>query len=116
MDLVAALMNHPGIDLNVQDKGGNTALHHAVANNHPTIVSQLLMGKNINTSLKDCNNETALKRAIDWGRAECVKILQKHERLLKKRSPEEEGGEKSSKRRNTKTQSVIKLPFSKLKL
>jgi ankyrin repeat protein len=145
MDLVAALMNHPGIDLNVQDEQGNTALHLAVYYNHPAIVSQLLTGKNINTSLMDVMNRTPLQVAIWSNYTECVNILQKHERhehdrllnkrspegsggggsskpnitdrLLKKRSPEGEGGGGSSKRRNRNTtQSVIKLPFSKLKL
>jgi ankyrin repeat protein len=79
LDVVMSLMNHPGIDLNVQ--GGyfnNTALHLAADNNHPAIVSQLLSDDKIDASLKDCDNKTALKIAIDRGRAECVTILRQH--------------------------------------
>ena len=109
---------------NVQDEQGDTALHWAVYENHPAIVAQLLTGKNIDTSLVETMNRTPLQVAIWNDYLECVKILQKHERLLKKRSPEGKGGGGSSKRRNTggsskrrnTTQSVIKLPFSKLKL
>ena len=78
LDVAISLMNHPGIDLNVQGISNCTALHWAVHHNHPAIVSQLLSDDKIDASLKDCNNNTALKRAIDRGRAECVTILRQH--------------------------------------
>jgi ankyrin repeat protein len=79
LDVVMSLMNHPGIDLNVQDRIDNhTALHCAVHFNHPAIVSQLLSDDKIDASLKDWDNETALKDAIDRGHAECVTILRQH--------------------------------------
>ena len=79
LDVVMSLMNHPRIDLNVQDRTDNyTALHYAVANNHPAIVSQLLSDDKMDASLKDNVNNTALKYAIDIGRAECVTILRQH--------------------------------------
>ena len=77
LDVVMSLMNHPGIDLNVQDRYyNNTALHRAVYKNHPAIVSQLLSDDNINVNLKDNVNCTPLKHAIDRKSHECVKILQ----------------------------------------
>ena len=79
LDVVISLMNHPGIDLNVQGGYDNfTALHCAVDNNHPAIVSQLLSDDKIDASLKDDDNKTALKIAIDKGSAECVTILRQH--------------------------------------
>ena len=79
LDVMISLMNHPGIDLNVQDRDCNrTALHWAVLNNHPAIVSQLLSDDKMDASLKDSVNKTALKRAIVWGHAECVTILRQH--------------------------------------
>ena len=79
LDVVILLMNHPGIDLNVQGGLANwTALHRAVYNNHPAIVSQLLSDDKIDASLKDKYNRTALKLAIDRERAECVTILRQH--------------------------------------
>ena len=79
LDVVISLMNHPGIDLNVQGGFNNyTALHRAVIHNHPAIVSQLLSDDKMDASLKDDDNETALKMAIDRGRAECVTILRQH--------------------------------------
>ena len=80
LDVVISLMNHPRIDLNVQNRGyNNTALHCAVDNNHPAIVSQLLSHDKIDASLKDRWNNTALKLAIEWGdRAQCVTILRQH--------------------------------------
>jgi ankyrin repeat protein len=79
LDVVMSLMNHPGIDLNVQNRYNNfTALHWAVSRNRPAIVSQLLSDDKMDASLKDCGNKTALKRAIDSGHAECVTILRQH--------------------------------------
>ena len=79
LDVVISLMNHPRIDLNVQNRGYNrTALHIAVHFNHPAIVSQLLSDDKMDASLKDSVNYTALKFAIDWGHAECVTILRQH--------------------------------------
>ena len=78
LDVVMSLMNHPRIDLNVQDRINYTALHWAVGQNHPAIVSQLLSDDKMDASLKDHNNRTALKYAIDWEYAECVTILRQH--------------------------------------
>jgi ankyrin repeat protein len=75
LDVVMSLMNHPGIDLNVQDCSNGTALHYAVLYNHPAIVSQLLSDDKMDASLKDKNNNTALKRAIVKGYTECAQIL-----------------------------------------
>eukprot|EP00505_MAST-04D_sp_SCG-Rhode-Island_P003171 Stramenopile-MAST_4_protein_3171 len=75
LDEVISLMNHPGIDVNVQSRYNNTALHWAAYNNHPAIVSQLLSDDNINANLKNRDNKTPLKWAIDnRNRPECVKI------------------------------------------
>jgi ankyrin repeat protein len=78
LDVVISLMNHPGIDLNVQSGCNWTALHFAVYHNDPAIVSKLLSDDKIDASLKDNDNETALKWAIDWEHAECVTILRQH--------------------------------------
>ena len=78
LDVVISLMNHPGIDLNVQNCVNYTALHWAVLYNHPAIVSQLLSDDKIDASLKDRGNRTALKCAIDREHAECVTILRQH--------------------------------------
>ena len=80
LDVVILLMNHPRIDLNVQDRRTNnwTALHHAVLINHPAIVSQLLSDDKMDASLKDKYNCTPLKLAIAHEKAECVTILTQH--------------------------------------
>ena len=78
LDMVVSLMNHPGIDVNVQDSFNSTALHWAVFNNRPAIVAQLVSDDRVDTSLKDKYNNTPLKLAIVYGDAECVKILREH--------------------------------------
>jgi hypothetical protein len=81
LDMVVSLMNHPGIDVNVQSCRyyNNTALHYAVRNNRPAIVAQLLSDDSVDISLKDNKwNYTPLKFAIRWRRPECEKILREH--------------------------------------
>ena len=78
MDMVVSLMNHPGIDLNVQNRNNSTALHWAVDHNRPAIVAQLVSDDRVDTSLKGTFNDTPLKIAIRFRRPECEKILREH--------------------------------------
>ena len=77
LDMVVSLMNHPGIDLNVQEDFKNTALHVAVYKNSLATLAQLLSDDRVDTSLKGCYG-TPLKYAIDMGSHECEKILREH--------------------------------------
>ena len=72
------MMNHPGIDLNVQNRYNWTALHDAVDYNRPAILAQLVSDDRVDTSLKGKYMGTPLKWAIDHGRPECAKILREH--------------------------------------
>jgi ankyrin repeat protein len=79
LDVVISLMNHPGMDLNVQSHSNETALHRAVIHNPPAIVSQLLSDDKMDASLTDKYNCThPLKLAIAHEKAECVTILTQH--------------------------------------
>ena len=78
LDMVTALMNHPGIDVNVQNRYNFTALHKAVINNRPAIVAQLVSDDRVDTSLKTTFYGTPLKAAILHGHDECEKILREH--------------------------------------
>ena len=72
------MMNHPGVDLNFQDRDNWTALHVAVFNNSPAILAQLVSDDRVDTSLKDNIYGTPLKFAIVDGYDEMVKILREH--------------------------------------
>ena len=79
LDMVVSLMNHPGIDVNVQRPGNNsTALHFAVIYNRPAILAQLVSDDRVDTSLKDKYYGTPLEYAIGYGHHECEKILREH--------------------------------------
>ena len=78
LDMVTALMQHPKIDLNVQNRDKETALHVAVYHDRRAIVAQLLSDDRVDTSLKEITTETPLSLAIAWKRAECVKMLREH--------------------------------------
>ena len=84
LDMVASLMKHPGIDVNVQDSDNNTALHRAIKRRCYAIVAYLLSDDRVDTSLKNKDNYTPLKLAIVTSylttseRINYVKILREH--------------------------------------
>jgi len=78
LDIVVSLMNHPEIDLNVQDRYNETALYMAVRHNNLAILQQLLSDDRIDTSLKDSSGRTPLQKAIVQERDECERILREH--------------------------------------
>ena len=78
LDIVVSLMNHPEIDLNVQDQFKETALHNAVRHNNLAILQHLLSDDRIDTSLKDSSGRTPLQKAIVQERDECERILREH--------------------------------------
>ena len=78
LDMVVSLMNHPGIDVNVQNRNNSTALHMAVLSNSPAILAQLVSDDRVDTSLKDKWNRTPLKVAIVNEHDECEQILREH--------------------------------------
>ena len=78
LDMVVSLLNHPGIDVNVQDSYNQTALHKAVWHNRPAILAQLVSDDRVDTSLKDMYGDTPLKEAIVSRHHECEKILREH--------------------------------------
>ena len=102
LDMVVALMQHPFINLNVQNKDKETALYLAVKTNQPIIVAQLLHSKDIDTSLKDITGTTPLSLAICWGYKECAS-------LLRGRSDEEESSSEAVTGGSSKKRADITL-------
>jgi hypothetical protein len=102
LDVVTALMNHPEIDVNIQNRYLDTALHCAVSSGDPAIVKQLLTDDRIDTGIRDSVGTPlkvaihGLERSINNDREaaiverheECVKILREH-------GAPEEGGHKA---------------------
>ena len=78
LDMFTLLMNHQGIDVNIQDHEKDTVLHWAVLYNRPVIVTQLVSDDRVDTSLKNKYNSTPLRHAIGLGYEECVNILREH--------------------------------------
>jgi ankyrin repeat protein len=77
LDVVISLMNHPGIDLNVQGWMNFTALH--AAHDNPAMLAQLLSDDRADCGLKGGYfNWTPLQLAIFKEEQECVKILREH--------------------------------------
>ena len=78
LDMVVSLLNHPGIDVNFQNRYNWTALHMAVSANSPAIVAQLVSDDRVDTSLKSYGYGTPLNYAILYEYDECEKILREH--------------------------------------
>jgi len=76
LHIVEVLMNHPRIDVNVQDKSGNTALYHAVS--HPAIAKALMNHPGIDLNTVDNYGWTALMYAAWKNKLDIVKELMNH--------------------------------------
>ncbi len=62
------------IDINIQDKNGNTALILAIDHDHKDII-ELLIAANININMQNIYNGTALISAVKKGNINAVKLL-----------------------------------------
>ena len=89
LEVVIALMNTPGIDLNA--KGGplndGTALHQAVLQSHPDIVAQLRADSRADLNVRDRWHRTPGEIAVMSGHGEIRQMFLQHG------APEEDDGE-----------------------
>ena len=83
IEMVKLFMEDTRVDLNIQDYGGQTALHKAVSYDRRDVLQLLLSDDRVITTLTDTDNKTPLKYAIDRKRFECVRILEEHAKILK---------------------------------
>ena len=74
-----ALLAHEGIDANIKDGSGLTALHHAVIQRNHQAMDTLLGRKTIEVNSQDGDGLTALHHAILQGSTRAVKALLAHE-------------------------------------
>ena len=120
LDIVVSLMNHPEIDLNVQNRKKETALHYAVAQGHITIVEKLLSDDKIEPSLilKAENKWTPLELAEvnGWRRIVSLFAKRKAKRGVKHRGPKVQKRCPNGTRRNKKTGKCEPKGALKLKL
>jgi len=75
-DVVTTLLQHPLIQINIQDNGSDTALHHASAKGHNDVVTTLLQHPLIQINIKNEAGYTALIAAR--GHNDVVTTLLKH--------------------------------------
>jgi ankyrin repeat protein len=73
--LAKKILQKKGIDVNIQDKFGQTALHWAIIRNNKEIVKLLLGKENIDVNIQNKNGKTALYWAIKNNNTEIVKLL-----------------------------------------
>ncbi len=79
-DIVTALLDHPSIEINVQNKDGITPLMFAAGSGNTAIVTKLLSHKSINISLQDNEGHTALWWGENSKNNEVITLLQSHSR------------------------------------
>lgn len=64
-----------GVDVNLRDEQGNSALHHAVAEAQIEVVNALLRGVNVDVNVRNNKGETPLHLAGSRGRPKTVALL-----------------------------------------
>ena len=74
-DVVTVLLDHPSVEVNLQNKNGITALMLAAGSGNTAIVAKLLEHKSIDTSLKDNENYTALWWGENSKNDQVVKLI-----------------------------------------
>ena len=75
------LLAHPGFEVNLPDKNGNTALMLACTHNNIEAVKILLAEQNVNVNLQNEDGNTALTLACTQNNIEVVKILLAHQNV-----------------------------------
>ena len=73
--MVKLLIERDGVELNLKDNGGRTALLFAGYEGHADVVKLLIEHDGVELNLKDDNGQTVLSRAASQGHAEVVKLL-----------------------------------------
>ena len=82
LDIVTALMNHPGIDVNVMNvRNSLTALMKAARWNHLDIVTALMNHPGIDVNVQSSDNWTALHWAVEKNRPAIVAQLVSDDRV-----------------------------------
>lgn len=74
-DVVTVLLDHPSIEVNLQNKNKITALMLAAGSGNDAIVKKLLEHKSINTSLEDNEGHTALWWGENSKNDQVVKLI-----------------------------------------
>ena len=79
---IVVLRDDPGLDVNVRDADGMTALHHAVLNNYTRVATALVQRDDINPSLKNNDGKTPLQLATQLGLDGIAALIAAHPKAL----------------------------------
>ena len=81
VEVVRALLEHPGIAVNATNNYGGTALVYAAYWDHVEVVRALLQQQAIAVNAADNEGRTALMGAAYWARVEVVRALLEHQAI-----------------------------------
>ncbi|XP_059095341.1 glutaminase liver isoform, mitochondrial-like [Tigriopus californicus] len=81
-----------GVDMNLGDYDGRTALHLAAAEGHLRCVKFLLEECKVNSDAKDRWGQTPLTEAILFKHTKVASLIKRHERLLQLQANKNKGG------------------------
>lgn len=74
-EVVALLLDQPGVQLNARSRSGTTALHWACESGSAAMVGRLLACPGIDPDPRDWQGETPLVTALVEGREEVVRVM-----------------------------------------
>ena len=77
-EIVEKLLLLPDIDVNIQDREGNTALHFCAGSDRAAYLELLVAHRGLQTlNMKNAEGHTPLMRAVAWGKEGCARLLMK---------------------------------------
>jgi hypothetical protein len=76
--VVHALLHHEGVDANIKDNDGNTAIIMASKNGHCEVVHALLHHEGVDANIKDNDGYTALDFAHMNSKGGVARLLEEH--------------------------------------
>jgi len=87
VSILKLLLSRRDIDVNIQTKSGETALHNGCGWGHEACVKELILDARVNTSIRDIYGRTARDLALRYGSFGIAKIIRNSEHTSLLRIP-----------------------------
>jgi ankyrin repeat protein len=86
--VVEMLLAHPRLDVNINDRMGNTPLHSAARAGHEDVIKCLLVHKDVDVQSKNLSGRTPLDEAFFNYKWNALRLIAEHQNLTAELGPE----------------------------